>query len=151
MTLVSFTRDKALAFGALLTKILKNFKVSFVSEPKSHIASNISEYTINQVGGGDVLLVSMAATDVPMDDPQHHLEVAMPQPQQQPPAYWTDFTAMEQEHYNQPIQWEQQMATQMNSISQQFGALNTRVDHIETRMDAIYQYHFPLPPPNPEQ
>ena len=58
---------------------------------------------------------------------------------------------MEQEHYNQLIQWEQEMTTQMNVISEQFGALNTHVDHIETRVDAMYQYHYPPPPHDPEQ
>ncbi|KAL7170790.1 hypothetical protein ACSBR2_035629 [Camellia fascicularis] len=93
----------------------------------------------------------MATPNVPMDDPQHHPEVVMPQPQQQSLAYWIDFLAIEEEHYNKRIQWEQEMATQMNVISQQFGALNTHVDHIDTWVDAIYQYHFPPPPPDLEQ
>lgn len=164
MDLVSITRGKSLAFGALLTNILKHFKIKFLGEAESKIDSDISEYTLNRAGGGDILLNSLNAPDAPMEDPKEHHQDAMPPPQ--PPAFWTDFMAMEQERYNQRLQWEQQMATQMaefgnaqNSLIQLFGdfwvdnnnqhqELNTRIDHIEHRVDAIYQYYFPPPPPD---
>lgn len=122
------------------------------------------EYTLNRAGGGDILLNSLNAPDAPMEDPEEHHQDAMPP--LQPPAFWTDFMARDQERYNQRLQWEQQMATQMaefgnaqNSLIQLFGGfwvdnnnrhqeLNTRIDHIEHRVDAIYQYYFPPPPPD---
>ncbi|KAI7986353.1 hypothetical protein LOK49_LG14G01984 [Camellia lanceoleosa] len=33
-------------------------------------------------------------------------------PSAEPPQYWTDYLAMEEQRYNQRVQWEQQMASQ---------------------------------------
>ncbi|XP_028127292.1 uncharacterized protein LOC114323815 isoform X1 [Camellia sinensis] len=109
MDLVPTSRDKSLAIGALLTKLFKHFKIKFSKERESPIASDISEYIINRVEGSDVLLGSMAAPDISMEDPQDHPLVAMPPPYQPPSPYWMDFLSMEQDHYNQRLAWEQQM------------------------------------------
>ena len=37
-------------------------------------------------------------------------------PPNEQPRYWTDYLALEQERYNQRLQWEQQMANQLNTL-----------------------------------
>ncbi|CAL5374565.1 unnamed protein product [Camellia sinensis] len=69
---------RSLVFGALHTKIFKAFKIRLVGEIETKISAVISEYTLIQAGGGDLLLQSLNA---PIDDPQHD-ENAMPPPQQ---------------------------------------------------------------------
>ncbi|GMP65412.1 hypothetical protein CsSME_00026213 [Camellia sinensis var. sinensis] len=82
---------------------------------------------------------------------------------------------MEEQRYNQRVQWEHQMANQVNSLGtqfdtfataqnsliQQFGdfcvdierrheVANNRIDRIEHRVNDIYHHYFPPPPPPPD-
>ena len=41
-------------------------------------------------------------------------------PPNEQPQYWTDYLALEQERYNQRLQWEQQMANQVNALGTRF-------------------------------
>ncbi|CAL5400631.1 unnamed protein product [Camellia sinensis] len=88
------------------------------SETEIKIASAISDYTLTHVGGAKNLMGSLNA-HVPLDDAQEDPEDnAMPSTGQ--PQYWTDFLAMEQEWYNQCVQWEQEMANQFSALGTQF-------------------------------
>ena len=88
-------------------------------------------------------------------------------PSTEQPQYWTEFLAMEQQRYNERVQWEQQMANQVNSLGTQFDTFATaqnsliqqfgefrmviehRVDTIEHRVNDIYHHYYPPPPPPP--
>ena len=79
---------------------------------------------------------------------------------------------MEEQRYNQRVQWERQMANQVNSLGSQFDTFataqnsliqqfcefrvdierrhevaNNRIDRIEHRVNDIYHHYFPPPPP----
>ncbi|KAF5932307.1 hypothetical protein HYC85_028478 [Camellia sinensis] len=96
-------------------------------------------------------------------------------PPNEQPQYWTDYLALEQERYNQRLQWEQQMANQVNilgtwfdefaaaqnSLIQQFGEFRVdsgrrdevtrnRIDQIDHQVTQVYHHYFPPPPPSPD-
>ncbi|KAF5934595.1 hypothetical protein HYC85_030766 [Camellia sinensis] len=53
-------------------------------------------------------------------------------PPNEQPWYWTDYLALEKERYNQRLQWEQQMANQVNT-------LGTRFDEVVTAQNSLIQ------------
>ncbi|KAL7223310.1 hypothetical protein ACSBR1_024883 [Camellia fascicularis] len=162
---------RSLLFGALLTKIFKHFKVHLADEMDIKIRSPINQYTVTRVGAASNLMESDNASEdseneVPEDDaPQDPHANWMPSTEQ--PQYWTEFLAMEEQRYNQRVQWEQQMANQVNSLGSQFDTFATaqnsliqqfgdfrvdiehRVDTIEHRVNDIYQHYYLYPPPPP--
>ncbi|KAL7252354.1 hypothetical protein ACSBR1_007023 [Camellia fascicularis] len=99
---------RSLPFGALLTKIFKAHRVSLEGEVDVKITSLISEYTLTRAGGTKNLLDSIIFANEPIPDPEDPNDNAMPPNQQ--PQYCTDYLALEQERYNQHLQWKQQMA-----------------------------------------
>ncbi|CAL5439566.1 unnamed protein product [Camellia sinensis] len=60
---------------------------------------------------------------------------AMPSNEQ--PHYWIDYLALEQERYNQRLQWEQQMANQLNTLGTQINEFGTRFDEIATAQNSL--------------
>ncbi|KAL7164544.1 hypothetical protein ACSBR2_040447 [Camellia fascicularis] len=121
---------RSLLFGALFTKIFKHFKIRLVGEPETKISSAISEYTVTRAGGAANLMESLTA-DVPSDDaPEDDPDIAMPSTE--PPQYWTDFLAIQEERHNQRMQWEQQMANQVSALGTQFDALGNQFDAFAT-------------------
>ncbi|KAL7243514.1 hypothetical protein ACSBR1_015836 [Camellia fascicularis] len=95
---------RSLPFGALLTKIFKAHHVSFEGEVDVKITSSISEYTLTRAGGAENLLGSINFANEPIPNPEDPNDNTMPSNQQ--PQYWTDYLALEQEQYNQRLQWE---------------------------------------------
>ncbi|KAI7996441.1 hypothetical protein LOK49_LG10G01949 [Camellia lanceoleosa] len=83
------------------------------------IRSPITQYTVTRAGAASNLMGSDNASEdseneVTEDDaPQDPHANLMPSTEQ--PQYWTEFLAMEEQCYNQRVQWEQQMANQMPS------------------------------------
>ncbi|KAL7198745.1 hypothetical protein ACSBR2_021111 [Camellia fascicularis] len=80
---------------------------------ETKICSPINQYTLTRAGGADNLMGSLNAYDpedeVPPDDaPEDPHANVMPSTEQ--PQYWTEFLTMEEQRYNQPVQWEHQMA-----------------------------------------
>ncbi|KAL7261605.1 hypothetical protein ACSBR1_000109 [Camellia fascicularis] len=162
---------QSLLFGALLTKIFKHFKVNLADEMDIKIRSPITQYTVTRAGVASNLMGSDNGSEdeeneVPEDDaPQDRHANLMPSTAQ--PQYWTDFLAMEEQRYNQRVQWEQQMSNQVNSLGsqfdtfataqnsliQQFGDFRVDIEHgvdtIEHRVHDIYQHYYPSPPPPP--
>ncbi|CAL5429221.1 unnamed protein product [Camellia sinensis] len=156
---------RSLLFRALLTKIFKHFKVRLVDEMEMKLSSPINQYTVTCAGAASNLRESVNAPEdsedeVPADDaPEDPPANVMPSTEQ--PQYWTEFLAMEEQRYNQRVQWEHQMANQVNSLGTQFDTFATaensliqqfgdfRVD-IEHRVNDIYHHYYPsLPPPPP--
>ncbi|KAL7204177.1 hypothetical protein ACSBR2_017279 [Camellia fascicularis] len=135
------------------------------------IRSPINQYTVTRAGAASNLMGSDNATDdsedeVLLDDaPQDPPANVMPSTEQ--PQYWTEFLAMEEQRYNERVQWEHQMANQVNSLGNQFDTFATaqnsliqqfgefrvdiehRVDTIEHRVNDIYHHYYPPPPPPP--
>ncbi|KAL7184573.1 hypothetical protein ACSBR2_026680 [Camellia fascicularis] len=162
---------RSLPFGALLTIIFKARDVNLEGEGWIRINSPISEYTLTRAGGTDTLMGSINLENEPIPDEEEPNDNAMPPNEQ--PHYWTDYLALEQERYNQRLQWEQQMANQLNtlgtwfdeiataqnSLIHQFGEFRVdserraeltrnRIDQIDHRVTQLYHQHFP-PPPTP--
>ncbi|KAL7183925.1 hypothetical protein ACSBR2_026156 [Camellia fascicularis] len=163
----------SLPFGALLTKIFKAHHVNLEGEVDVRITSPISEYTLTRAGGAENLLGSINFENEPIPDEEEPNDNAMPSNEQ--PPYWTDYLALEQERYNQRLQWEQQMANQVNtldtrfdefaatqnSLIQQFGEFRVdsrrrdevtrnHIDQIDHRVTQVYHHYFPPPPPPPD-
>ncbi|KAI7980892.1 putative LRR receptor-like serine/threonine-protein kinase RKF3 [Camellia lanceoleosa] len=78
------------------------------------ITKPISEYILTRGGGADILMSSINIENEPIPDEEEPNDNAMPPNEQ--PHYWTDYLAVEQEQYNQRVQWEQQMANQFNTL-----------------------------------
>ncbi|XP_028093111.1 uncharacterized protein LOC114293274 [Camellia sinensis] len=140
------------------------------------IRSPITQYTVTRAGAASNLIGSVNASedeDPPDDGPEDPPTNVMLSTEQ--PPYWTEFMAMEEQRYNQRVQWEQQMANQVNSLGtqfdtfataqnsliQQFGEFrvdierrhevaNNRIDRIEHHVNDIYHHYFPPPPPPPD-
>ncbi|KAL7168652.1 hypothetical protein ACSBR2_038985 [Camellia fascicularis] len=96
---------RSLPFGALLTKIFKAHHVNLEDEVDVRIISPISEYTLTRAGGAENLLGSINFENEPIPDEKESNDDAMAPNEQ--PQYWTDYLALEQERYNQRLQWEQ--------------------------------------------
>ncbi|KAI8026130.1 hypothetical protein LOK49_LG02G00623 [Camellia lanceoleosa] len=81
------------------------------------IRSPINQYTVTHAGAASNLMGSVNAPkdsedEVPPDDaPEDVPANVMPSSEQ--PQYWTEFLAMEEQRYNQRVQWEHQMANQV--------------------------------------
>ncbi|KAI7991859.1 hypothetical protein LOK49_LG12G02414 [Camellia lanceoleosa] len=81
------------------------------------ISSPINQYTVTRAGAAPNLMGSDNASEdsenegAEGDAPQEpsHANVT---PSAEQPQYWTDYLAMEEQRYNQRVQWEQQMASQ---------------------------------------
>ncbi|KAL7204043.1 hypothetical protein ACSBR2_017164 [Camellia fascicularis] len=159
---------RSLPFGALLTIIFKAHDVNLEGEVYVRTTSPISEYTLTRVGDADTLMGSINIENEPIPDEEEPNDNAMPPNEQ--PHYWTDYLALEQEWYNQRLQWEQQMANQLNtlgtqfdefvvtqnSLIQQFGEFRVdsgrrdevtrnRIDQIDHRATQLYHHYFPPP------
>ncbi|KAL7247648.1 hypothetical protein ACSBR2_002542 [Camellia fascicularis] len=106
---LSTLSGRSLPFRALLTKILKAHHVNLKGKVDVKITSTISKYTLTRAGGAKNLLGSINFENEPIPDPENPKDNAMPPNEQS--QYWTDYLALEQERYNQRLQWEQQMAT----------------------------------------
>ncbi|CAL5341195.1 unnamed protein product [Camellia sinensis] len=147
--------------------------VRLVDEMEIKIRSPITQYTVTRAGAASNLIGSVNASedeDPPDDGPEDPPTNVMLSTEQ--PPYWTEFMAMEEQRYNQRVQWEQQMANQVNSLGtqfdtfataqnsliQQFGEFrvdierrheveNNRIDRIEHHVNDIYHHYFPPPPP----
>ncbi|KAL7216071.1 hypothetical protein ACSBR1_028086 [Camellia fascicularis] len=164
---------QSLPFGALLTIIFKVHDVNLEGEVDVRITSPISEYTLTRAGGADTLMGSINFENEPIPDEEEPNDNAMPPNEQ--PHYWTHYLALEQERYNQRLQWEQQMANQLNtlgprfdefaaaqnSLIQQFGEFcvdsgrrdevtRNRIDQIDHRVTQLYHHYFPPPPIPPD-
>lgn len=98
----------SLPFGALLTKVFKAHHVNLEGEVDVRITSLISEYTLTRVGGDENVLGSINFENEPISNEEEPNDNAMPPNEQF--QYWIDYLALEQERYNQRLQWEQQMA-----------------------------------------
>ncbi|KAL7250964.1 hypothetical protein ACSBR1_012896 [Camellia fascicularis] len=123
---------RSLPFGALLTKIFKAHHVNLKGEVDVRITSPISEYILTRAGGAENLLGSINFENEPIPDKKEPNNNVMPPNEQ--PQYWTNYLALEQEWYNQRLQWEQQMANQVN-------ALGTRFDEFVAAQNSLIQ-HF---------
>ncbi|CAL5400937.1 unnamed protein product [Camellia sinensis] len=178
MVLANQEMGRSLLFGALLTKIFKYFKVHLANEMEIKIRSPITQYTVNRAGAAANLMGNDNAAEdsedeVPPDDGRQDPPVNV-MPSTEPPQYWTDFLAIEEQRYNQRVEWEHQMANQVNSLGTQFETFataqnslieqfgefrldigrrhdmaNNRIDRIEHRVNDIYHHYFP-PPPQPD-
>ncbi|KAL7258482.1 hypothetical protein ACSBR1_004585 [Camellia fascicularis] len=162
---------RSLPFGALLTIIFKAHDVNLEGEVDVRITSSIFEYTLTRAGDADTLMGSINFENEPIPDEEEPNDNAMPPNEQ--PHYWIDYLVLEQERYNQRLQWEQQMANQLNTLStrfdefaaaqnsliQQFGEFRvdsgrrdevTRncINQIDRRVTQLYHHYFP-PPPTP--
>ncbi|KAI7988122.1 hypothetical protein LOK49_LG13G01978 [Camellia lanceoleosa] len=84
------------------------------------ISAPITLYTVNRAGAAPNLVGSDNAAEDPEDQvPPDDAPQATPanvMPSNEPPQYWTEFLAMEQQRYNQRIEWEHQMTNQVNSL-----------------------------------
>ncbi|KAL7256010.1 hypothetical protein ACSBR1_010028 [Camellia fascicularis] len=93
------------------------------------ICSPINQYTVTRAGAAFNLMGSVNAAEdsedeVPPDDaPEDPPANVMPSTEQ--PQYWIEFLAMEEQRYNQRVQWEHQMANQVNSLGTQFDTFAT--------------------------
>ncbi|KAL7183035.1 hypothetical protein ACSBR1_041675 [Camellia fascicularis] len=164
---------RSLPFGALLTIIFKTHDVNLEGEVDVRITSPISEYTLTRAGSADTLMGSKNFENEPIPDEEEPNDNAMPPNKQ--PHYWTDYLALEQGRYNQRLQWEQQMANQLNtlgtqfdefaathnSLIEQFGEFRVdsrrrdevsrnRIDQIDHRVTQLYHNYFPPPPTPPD-
>ncbi|KAL7231110.1 hypothetical protein ACSBR2_009390 [Camellia fascicularis] len=164
---------RSLPFRALLTIIFKAHDVNLEGEVYIRTTSPISEYTLTRAGGVDTLMGSINIENEPILDDEEPNDNAMPPNEQ--PHYWTDYLALEQERYNQLLQWEQQMANQLNTLGtrfdefvvaqnlliQQFGEFRVdsgrrdevtrnRIDQIDHRVTQLYHHYFPPPPTPPD-
>ncbi|KAL7180576.1 hypothetical protein ACSBR1_043717 [Camellia fascicularis] len=160
--------SRSLPFGALLTIIFKAHDVNLEGEVDVRITSLISEYTLTRAGGADTLMGSINFENEPIPDKEEPNDNAMPPNEQ--PHYGTDYLALEQERYNQRLQWKQQMANQLNilgtrfdefpaaqnSLIQQFGEFRVdsgrrdevtrnRIDQIDHRVTQLHHHYFPPP------
>ncbi|KAL7224581.1 hypothetical protein ACSBR1_025950 [Camellia fascicularis] len=165
---------KSLPFEALLTKIFKAHHVNLEGEVDVRITSPISEYTLTRDGGTENLLGSINFENEPIPDEEQPNDNAMPPNEQ--PQYWSNYLALEQERYNQRLQWEEQITNQVNtlgtrfdeftaaqnSLIQQFGEFRVdsgrrdevtrnRIDQIDHRVTQVYHHYFPSPPPPPDK
>ncbi|KAL7162307.1 hypothetical protein ACSBR2_042731 [Camellia fascicularis] len=95
---------RSLPFGALLTKIFKAHHVNLEGEVDVRITSPISKYTPTRAGGAENLPGSINFENEPIPDEEESNDNAMPPNEQS--QYWTDYLALEQERYNQRLQWE---------------------------------------------
>ncbi|KAL7167261.1 hypothetical protein ACSBR2_037845 [Camellia fascicularis] len=130
------------------------------------------EYTLTRASGTENLLGSINFANEPIPDPKDPNDNAV-SPNQQP-KYWTDYLVLEQERYNQRLQWEQQMANQVNTLGNRFdefaAAQNSLIqqfdefrvdfrrrdevtsnciDQIDHRVTQVYNHYFPPPSPPP--
>ncbi|KAI7980437.1 Splicing factor 3B subunit 1 [Camellia lanceoleosa] len=87
----------ALGVPALLPFLME------IGEVDVRITSPISEYTLTRAGGADTLMGSINFENEPIPDEKEPNDNAMPPNEQ--PHYWTDYLALEQERYNQRLQW----------------------------------------------
>ncbi|CAL5384155.1 unnamed protein product [Camellia sinensis] len=71
----------------------------------------------------------------PIPDEEEPNDNAM-SPNEQP-HYWTDYLGLEQERYNQRLQWEQQMANQLNTLGTRFDEFGTRFNEITTAQNSL--------------
>ncbi|KAL7162259.1 hypothetical protein ACSBR2_042692 [Camellia fascicularis] len=97
--------SRSLPFGALLTTIFRAHHVNLEGEIDVKITSPISEYTLTRAGGANTLMGSNNFENEPIPDEKEPKDNAMPPNEQ--PQYWTDYLALEEERYNQRLQWEQ--------------------------------------------
>ncbi|KAL7164089.1 hypothetical protein ACSBR2_040072 [Camellia fascicularis] len=141
---------QSLPFGAWLTKIFKAHHVNLEGEVDVKITSPISEYTLTRAGGAENLLGSINFENEPIPDEEEPNDNAMPPNEQ--PQYWTDYLALEQEQYNQRLQWEQQMANQVNTLDsrRRDEVTSNRIDQIDHRVTQVYHHYFPPLPPPPD-
>ncbi|KAL7198430.1 hypothetical protein ACSBR2_020843 [Camellia fascicularis] len=164
---------RSLSYGALLTTIFKAHDVNLEGEQYVRITSPISEYILTRGGGADILMSSINIENEPIPNEEEPNDNAMPPNEQ--PHYWTDYLAVEQERYNQRVQWEQQMANQLNtlgtrfdefaaaqnSLIQQFSEFRidsgrhdqvtrNRIDQIDHRVTQLYHHYYPPSPTPPD-
>ncbi|KAL7259569.1 hypothetical protein ACSBR1_005455 [Camellia fascicularis] len=104
--------------------------VNLEGEVDVRITSPISEYTLTRAGGAENLLRSINFENEPIPNEEEPNDNTMPPNEQ--PQYWTDYLALEQEWYNQCLQWKQQMANQVNT-------LGTRFDEFATAQNSLIQ------------
>ncbi|CAL5437732.1 unnamed protein product [Camellia sinensis] len=75
---------------------------------------------MTRAGAASNLMASVNALEDSEDEvpPDDALEdpPANVMPLTEQPQYWTEFLAMEEQRYNQRVQWEHQMANQVNSL-----------------------------------
>ncbi|KAL7225092.1 hypothetical protein ACSBR1_020405 [Camellia fascicularis] len=128
---------RSLPFGALLTIIFKAHDVNLEGEGYVRITSPISEYTLTRAGGADTLMGSINIESEPIPDEEEPNDNAMPPNEQL--HYWSDYLALEQERYNQRLQWEQQMANQLNTLGTRFDEFGTRFDEFATAQNSLIQ------------
>ncbi|KAL7168467.1 hypothetical protein ACSBR2_038829 [Camellia fascicularis] len=142
---------RSLSFGALLTIIFKAHDANLEGEVWIRITSPISKYTLTRAGGSNTLMGFLNLQTEPIPDEEEPNDNAMPPNEQ--PCYWTDYLALEQERYNQRLQWEQQMANQLNTLDSERRAELTRnrIDLIDHRVTQLYHQHFPPPPTPPDK
>ncbi|KAL7200738.1 hypothetical protein ACSBR1_032630 [Camellia fascicularis] len=126
---------RSLPFGALLTMIFKAHDVHLEDEVWIRITSPISEYTLTRAGGSNMLMGSLNLQNEPIPDEEQPNDNAMPPNEQ--PRYWTDYLVLEQERYNQRLQWEQQMANQLDTLGTRFDEFGTRFDEIVTAQNSL--------------
>ncbi|KAI7991193.1 hypothetical protein LOK49_LG12G00880 [Camellia lanceoleosa] len=104
------------------------------------IRSPINQYTVNRAGAASNLMGSVNAPEdsedevPPNDAPEDAPANVMPLSEQ--PQYLTELLAMEEQRYNQRVQWEHQMANQPHSFPSRLFQLSQK------KREELKEYSF---------